>query len=78
MQSNQSINQVDPLKVSSLSSLESHRKRLTQLVEATWSRVLQSSAVIPLQLRLIFAELRADMQRQGCPDSQVGGVDRMQ
>ena len=63
--------QVDPLKVSNLSTLEAHRRRLTSLVEAVWGRVIQSAAIFPPQLRAVFASLRQRMTSQQRPEQHA-------
>jgi hypothetical protein len=50
--------EVDPLKVTSIASLEAHRRTLMAHVEDAWTKIIASVSVFPSQLREIFAELR--------------------
>ncbi|XP_068225894.1 ras GTPase-activating protein nGAP-like isoform X2 [Palaemon carinicauda] len=57
--------EVDPLRITSLQSLQRQREALKERVSEIWERIIKSSATFPVELRKVFHTLREHLTLQG-------------
>ncbi|XP_052126561.1 ras GTPase-activating protein raskol, partial [Frankliniella occidentalis] len=60
--------EVDPLKVASVSALQRQQQNLRTAVEMAWSKILESHAIFPLELRECFHMFRQRLAGMGRED----------
>ncbi len=60
--------EIDPSKVTNQSSLQANRDELVQILHVVCGRVFNSYAAFPLDLKNVFASLRAECTRNGKTD----------
>ncbi|XP_066990412.1 uncharacterized protein [Macrobrachium rosenbergii] len=57
--------EVDPLRITSLQSLQRQREALKERVSEIWEKIIKSSTSFPVELRKVFHTLREHLAHQG-------------